>query len=83
MTPDEFKEKRPISLGFVIWVGILCFSLGGFTVGITGLKGMIVDEVSGLRADWERNNKIVNEKFKSLNSRMDRKIKNHELIHHK
>ena len=83
MTPDEFKEKRPISIGFVVWVGVLCFSLGTSATSILGLSNKISDEVGGLRSDWERHNKELDKRIDALNSRVDRKVKNHELIHHK
>lgn len=83
MTPDELSIKRPISIGFVVWVGIICFSLGGTFFTLMGLDQKIIDEVGGLRADWERRNIEVEKHFEQLNSRIDRKVKNHELIEHK
>lgn len=83
MTPDEFKQKHPISIGFVVWVGIICFSLGGTFFTLMGLDQKIIDEVGGLRADWERRNIEVDKHFEQLNDRIDRKVRNHELIEHK
>lgn len=83
MTPDEFSEKKRISIGFVIWVGIICFTFGGTVTTLMGLKDFFIAEVSGLRADMEKEDRLIRGEIEKVNSRVDRKIKNHEAIYHK
>lgn len=81
-TPEELKQKHSISIGFVVWVGVICFSLGTSAASIFGLSNKVDDEVGGLRADWERHNIELEKQLEAINQRIDRKVKNHELIHH-
>lgn len=83
MNAPELNNKINISLAALAMIVCAAFSIGVFSVGIVGLNGKIVDEVGGLRSDWERENKAVQEKFEALNKRIDRKIENHEAIYHK
>jgi len=83
MNAPEFNNKINISLAALAMLVTAAFSIGVFSVGILGLNGKIVDEVGGLRSDWERENKTINEKIEGLNKRIDRKIDNHEAIYHK
>lgn len=91
--PDEFKEKRPITIGFVVWVGVICFSLGGTAFSIMGLDQRIVDEVGGLRADWERHNielerqhehqqLEIEQMEKRFNEKLNQKMDYHEAANH-
>lgn len=83
MNAPEFNNKINISLAALAMLVTAAFSIGVFSVGILGLNGKIVDEVGGLRSDWERENKTINEKIEGLNKRIDRKIDNHEAVYHK
>lgn len=83
MNAPEFNNKINISLAALAMLVTAAFSIGVFSVGILGLNGKIVDEVGGLRSDWERENKTINEKIEGLNKRIDRKIYNHEAVYHK
>jgi len=83
MNAPEFNNKINISLVALAMLVTAAFSIGVFSVGILGLNGKIVDEVGGLRSDWERENKTINEKIEGLNKRIDRKIDNHEAVYHK
>lgn len=55
MTPEEFGKKLPpMTLGFMIWVAMIAFSLGVLYTKVIDTDSKVVDEVGGLRSDWER-----------------------------
>lgn len=55
MVPDEFSKKLPsITLGFIIWVAMIAFSLGVLYTKVIDTDEKVIDEVGGLRSDWER-----------------------------
>lgn len=69
MTPDELKEKKNVSYGLIVWVGVICFNIGVLYATLLSAKDDISDnkkaardyveqEVGGLRSDWERQNEI-------------------------
>ena len=69
-SPEELKEKRPISMGLVAWAVILAFNLGVIYATILSAQKDIINdakaakeyteqEVGGLRSDWERGNTIA------------------------
>ena len=66
--PDEFKEKKSLSMGFVAWAVVIAFNLGVLYATMMATredvfnnkkaaKEYVEQEVGGLRSDWERQNK--------------------------
>jgi hypothetical protein len=43
MTPDELSEKKQVSYGLIIWVGIICFNIGVLYATLLGAKDDIKD----------------------------------------
>lgn len=87
MNAPELNNKYNVSMGLIVSIAIAAFSLGGVVTGILGLDGKIEDEVGGLRSDMNREILLLRQDFEDhkmySKARMDRKIDNHELIHHK
>ena len=94
MSAPEFNKKISISIGAIVGLLTASFSLGVFYVSIVGLDNKIDAEIGGLRADMEKEDGLIREEIKRVdeendtrqnwqNARMDRKVKNHELIYHK
>jgi hypothetical protein len=50
----EAQETRPRSNALLVVIAVCAFMLGVEFAAIVGLRDMIVKEVEGLRADWER-----------------------------
>lgn len=64
MTPKEFDIKGTVTLGFIVWIAMISFSMGILYAKITDHTEQIIkareyttQEVDGLRADWERDRK--------------------------
>lgn len=67
MVPDEFSKKLPsITLGFIIWVAIIAFSLGVLYTKVIDTDAKVIDEVGGLRSDWERDKKEQDRRLEKL-----------------
>jgi len=67
MVPDEFSKKLPsITLGFIIWVAIIAFSLGVLYTKVIDTDEKVIDEVGGLRSDWERDKKEQDRRLEKL-----------------
>ena len=88
MTPEEFKEKKNLSIGVVAWAVVIAFNLGVlYTTMMTtrenvesnkkAAKDYVEQEVGGLRSDWERQNAIL----KTRDSEMMERIKELEKYH--
>ena len=55
MGPEEFSKKlSSVSIGFLVWIAMIAFSLGVLYTKVIDTDAKVVDEVSGLRSDWER-----------------------------
>jgi len=55
MGPEEFGKKlSSVSIGFLVWIAMIAFSLGVLYTKVIDTDAKVVDEVSGLRSDWER-----------------------------
>lgn len=55
MGPEEFGKKlNSVSIGFLVWIAMIAFSLGVLYTKVIDTDAKVVDEVSGLRSDWER-----------------------------
>ena len=55
MGPEEFSKKLDsVSIGFLVWIAGIAFSLGVLYTKVIDTDAKVVDEVSGLRSDWER-----------------------------
>ena len=72
-TPKEFEKSHLVSLGLIIWVAAISFSMGMIYKSIVDHTDMISkareftqQEVDGLRADWERDRVMQNERLKQL-----------------
>jgi hypothetical protein len=76
MDPPELKHKINISFALLLSLIITSFVLGGIVTGILGLSDKMDSQIQELKTEIQ--------KLKvEVNGRMDRKAKNHELIHHK
>lgn len=71
--PRDFDTKVPVTIGLIIWVAIISFSLGMLYKGSIDLKEEIISsrnytsqEVDGLRADWERDREEQNRRITLL-----------------
>lgn len=82
MNAPELGQKVSISIGLVVAIIVMSFSLGGMVTGLLGLNGKIVDEVGGVRNDMNREVELLYKEIESNNKRVDRKIDNHESIYH-
>jgi len=86
-TKEMQKEVPVVSLAFALIV-VLTLVVMGYYVGRTTAKQEAQDEffkaeLSGLRADMNREVELLIEKVESNNTRIDRKINNHENEYHK
>ena len=54
MNPPELNREIKVSIGLVVTLITISFSLGSMWTRISDLNDMILQEVGGLRADWER-----------------------------
>ena len=67
MTPDEFSRKLPpLSLGFLVWVAMIAFSLGVLYTKVIDTDAKVVDEVGGRRSDWERDKEEQDRRLEKL-----------------
>lgn len=66
---DDFKKKIPVSLGLLIWIACISFSLGALYTRVMDLNEKLIDEVGGLRADWDRDRIHQNERLNKLEDR--------------
>ena len=67
MTPEEFGRKLPpMTLGFIIWVAMIAFSLGVLYTKVVDTDRPVVDEVGGLRSDWERDKSEQDRRLEKL-----------------
>ena len=62
--PSDFDKKTTVTLGLIIWIAGVSFSMGMIYKSIIDndkehvqIKEYIEQEVGGLRSDWERENK--------------------------
>lgn len=76
-TPDEFKKKMNVSIGFVAWAVAVAFFVGRTTKAQDDLEKSLErrtkqletrfkEEVDGLRADWERDRKAQEKRLDKL-----------------
>ena len=90
----ELKEKSGISLGLTIALIVAAFVVGTVFAGYLGLHvevkavdTKVIDEVGGLRSDWERSRKEDKEHNDAFHKYLEQEIKEaiekHEQIHHK
>ena len=63
---DDFKHKIPVSISLLIWIAIVSFSMGGLYTRVMDLNEKMVDEIGGLRADWDRDRIQQNERLNKL-----------------
>lgn len=82
MNFPEQNNKIKVSVALIMALVIASFLLGGVVTGILGLDGKIVDEVGGLRKDMEREIVLLRNELEQVNDRINRKVTNHEKIHH-
>lgn len=82
-TPDELKKTTRVSYGLLVAVFAGGLYLGGVLVSLLGLDTKLQDELGGLRSDMNREVQLLREQIEGLNSRIDRKVQNHEKLYHK
>jgi len=75
-TPKEFDIKGTFTMGFIVWIAIISFSMGilyakimDHTSQITKAREYTTQEVDGLRADWERDRKEQDRRLEILENR--------------
>jgi hypothetical protein len=90
MSFSEKDKKVTVTIGLIMSLVASAFFLGtiwqrnqDLRYEVEGSRAYTEQEVLGLRADWERNNKKVEKEFDNFKKEMDIKIKNHEAIYHK
>ncbi len=76
MDAPELKNKVHISFALLLSLIITSFVLGGIVTGVLGLNDKMDEQYNELKNEVEALKS-------SLNSRMDRKITNHEKIYHR
>ena len=88
-TPEEFKKGK-YTLGFVVYAFALGAFVGAVYVGIQfnlaevgGVRNDMVKEDQHLQKEVERIGGEMEKMRQEINARVDRKLKNHELIYHK
>jgi len=71
--PNDFDKTTTVTIGLLIWIATISFSLGMIYAKIvdnekehTAIRENINQEVGGLRADWERENKEVHRRLENL-----------------
>lgn len=75
-TPDEFSKKQTVTIGLIVWVAAISFSMGmiyarivDHTKDIKAARDFTEQEVGGLRADWERDRQDKNRRLELLESK--------------
>lgn len=63
---EDFKNKIPVTIGLLIWIATISFSLGALYTRVMDLNEKLVDEVGGLRADWDRDRVEQNKRIEKL-----------------
>ena len=67
MSPEEFSKKLPpVTIGFIVWIGIIAFSLGVLYTKVIDTDAKVIDEVGGLRSDWERDKKEQDRRLEKI-----------------
>lgn len=71
--PSDFDKKTTVTLGLIIWIAGVSFSMGMIYKSIIDndkehlqIKEYIEQEVGGLRSDWERESKEVHRRLIKL-----------------
>ena len=77
-TPDEFSKKATVTVGLVIWIATISFSMGmlyaritDHTKDIKAARQYVEQEVGGLRSDWERDKKEQDRRLIKLEDEKD------------
>lgn len=77
-TPDEFSAKKTITIGFIVWIAAISFSMGmiyarimDHSKDIGKAREFAEQEVNGLRADWERDRKDQNERISKIENKVN------------
>jgi len=89
MSIEEFKHKMPLTIGAIVWIAAISFSMGMlYSDNMNMAKKIITDkkdardyteqEVGGLRSDWERHNEILKESEEQVLKRIDELEKYHK-----
>ena len=71
MNAPEFDSKIKISISLLVTFISAAFVLGGMITKINDLNNMILQEVGGLRSDWERELKTQHELNKKLDTEVE------------
>ena len=71
--PSDFDKKTTVTLGLIIWIAGVSFSMGMIYKSIIDndkehiqIKEYVEQEVGGLRSDWERESKEVQRRLIKL-----------------
>lgn len=82
----EFQKQVPMmTVAFIVVIAVIGFFLGYVVAQAQGsdeqlhtLHDFAIDEVGGLRSDWERQNKVEYERFEKLEERIKKLETKHE-----
>ncbi len=76
-TPDEFSKKQVVSIGLIVWVAAISFSMGmiyarivDHTKDIQGARNFTDQEVGGLRSDWDRDRQEQNRRLDKIETKL-------------
>jgi L-cystine uptake protein TcyP (sodium:dicarboxylate symporter family) len=67
LSPEEFSKKLPpMTIGFIVWIAMIAFSLGVLYTKVIDTDAKVIDEVGGLRSDWDRDKKEQDRRLEKL-----------------
>ncbi len=76
-TPEEFSKKQTVTIGLIIWVAAISFSMGmiyarivDHTKDIKAARDFVEQEVGGLRSDWERDRESQNKRIDKIENKL-------------
>ena len=55
-----------MTIGFIVWIAMIAFSLGVLYTKVVDTDAKVIDEVGGLRSDWERDKKEQDRRLEKL-----------------
>lgn len=71
MTPKDFDRQIRVSIALLVWVAIIAFNLGMLYSRVFAIEDKMVDEIGGLRADWERDRAEQNRRLENIENKVN------------
>ena len=75
--PSDFNKTTIVSYALLIWIAAVSFSMGMIYKSIIDndkehvqIKEFVIQEVGGLRADWERDKKEQDKKIDKIEGKI-------------